>query len=166
MTTFSTSLYVDPIPSACVAGIAQQLAEIYYIVGAQQLEGYGQVPVLSIIYFHSALQVSQYMYIPVWVLKWVFFKRTPWPHKTLDCSYPNNLAKSYCRSVFLQKTTRATKSFLVLGINFFLLSSRVISKLLHLSAPVRFTFPFTQPDWNLCEKKQRTVATVQMEQHH
>ena len=26
-----------------VAGIAQQLAEIYYIVGAQQLEGYGQV---------------------------------------------------------------------------------------------------------------------------
>ena len=27
---------------AGLTGIAQQLAEIYYIVGAQQLEGYGQ----------------------------------------------------------------------------------------------------------------------------
>ena len=35
------------IKSAPVAGIAQQLAEIYYIVGAQQLEGYGQVLMLS-----------------------------------------------------------------------------------------------------------------------
>ena len=34
----------DPVVAqhASLAGIAQQLAEIYYIVGAQQLEGYGQ----------------------------------------------------------------------------------------------------------------------------
>ena len=51
--------------STLVSGIAQQLAEIYYIVGAQQLEGYGQVPIISIIYFHSALQTTPSIYIAV-----------------------------------------------------------------------------------------------------
>ena len=47
--------------SYLVAGIAQQLAEIYYIVGAQQLEGYGQVRVVFQ-YFHSASNTIALMY--------------------------------------------------------------------------------------------------------
>ena len=47
---FDIRIKFAQIPSARVAGIAQQLAEIYYIVGAQQLEGYGQVPMLSLIF--------------------------------------------------------------------------------------------------------------------
>ena len=52
-------------PSAPVAGIAQQLAEIYYIVGAQQLEGYGQVTMLSIIFSLSPAKHIQFMYFSV-----------------------------------------------------------------------------------------------------
>ena len=47
--------------SYLVAGIAQQLAEIYYIVGAQQLEGYGQVRMVFQ-YFHSASNTIAFMY--------------------------------------------------------------------------------------------------------
>ena len=47
--------------SYLVAGIAQQLAEIYYIVGAQQLEGYGQVRMVFQ-YFHSASNTIALMY--------------------------------------------------------------------------------------------------------
>ena len=58
-------LFIIRIEFAPVAGIAQQLAEIYYIVGAQQLEGYGQVPMLSVIFSLSPAKHTQFMYFSV-----------------------------------------------------------------------------------------------------
>ena len=44
VSTWITGTLTDAIISqhAGLGGIAQQLAEVYYIVGAQQLDGYGQ----------------------------------------------------------------------------------------------------------------------------
>ena len=53
--------------SYLVAGIAQQLAEIYYIVGAQQLEGYGQVRMVFQ-YFHSASNTIAFMYTSYYII--------------------------------------------------------------------------------------------------
>ena len=52
-------LYHTPeiyIYKCMVQGIAPQLAEIYYIVGAQQLEGYGQDCFLAKVLAQSALK--------------------------------------------------------------------------------------------------------------
>ena len=127
--------------SYLVAGIAQQLAEIYYIVGAQQLEGYGQVRMVFQ-HFHLASNTIALMYTST---------------LPINCTKGPNIFSQEC---FLAKDDAGNE--VLLGARYQKLQI-VFFFLFRLSFDLHF---YPQPDRNLCEEKQRPVSTVQMEQHH